>query len=511
MSEDGERPPNLSARTLGGLKWSYLASAGKALLSLLVVAILSRLLAPSDFGLFGIAWIFVALTDRFGQIGVGPALVQRATLTARHIEVGFTLSVTLGAGMTATLWLAAPLCGRLFDESLVAQLLRTMAVAFVIAGAGVAPAHMLRRTLRFKRLMVADLLTYGIGYGLTTLILAFQGFGVWALVWGEIMRRVVYTVIVICSAPQHLRLRLSAREAGALLSRGTGFSLMQVFDFIVRQGASFVIGRQLGPTVLGYYSRADRLMTLLRHYVTATLFEVLFPAMARRQLRLDRLGTIYLHGAELLSLVAVPVSVLLIVAAPELVAVLLGPQWDAVVTVLQVLALMIVFQACDFLNVMVVHALGAVYHGAPRQAVHAFLVVGGVWAGIRWGVSGAAAAIVGAQIASYLLMTPLALSRLGVRWRTLLRRQLPALWVGFWVTPALWLAAHQVRSLVLPAGIALLIEVLIVAAATAGALYFAPAYARLSCVPWVLRHVNFAALGAPGRWFRSGLIRMSAR
>ena len=77
MNSNDARETSLSARTLSGLGWSYLSTFIKALLSLLVLVVLARLLTPVDFGLQGIAWIFIALGARFGQAVVGPAVVQR--------------------------------------------------------------------------------------------------------------------------------------------------------------------------------------------------------------------------------------------------------------------------------------------------------------------------------------------------------------------------------------------------------------------------------------------------
>ena len=131
--------------------------------------------------------------------------------------------------------------------------------------------------------MVARILAYSVGYGLTAVVLAFQGFGVWSLVWGEIMHRVIYTTMLIRYSPRDLRPGWGLREAADLLSRGAGFSLARIFEFIAGLGGSFVIGRWLGAASLGYYTRTDRLILLPRSYVGISLSEVLFPAMAQRQ------------------------------------------------------------------------------------------------------------------------------------------------------------------------------------------------------------------------------------
>ena len=505
MNSNDERETSLSARTLGGIRWSYLATFGRALLSLLVLVVLARLLTPVDFGLQGIAWIFIALGARFAQAGIGPAVVQRYELTGRHIQVGFTLSVAGGVAMMAIIWLLAPFIGEFFNEPMVPRILQVLSVIFVINGVGVIPTHLLRRNFHFKQLMVASILAYLVGYGLTAVFLAFQGFGVWSLVWGEITHRVIHTMMVVLYSPQDLRLRWALREAVDLLSRGVGFSLVRFFEFIARHGGYFVIGRWLDATSLGYYTRADRLILLPRNYVSQSLFQVLFPAMAQRQQGIDRLATIYLHGIEVLSLVALPVSAMMFVSAPEIVSVILGGQWGPVVVLLQILAFTVLFQMCDILNVAAISAVGAVYRQAWRQGLHAFLVVGGAWFASRWGLGGVAISIVIAQVAAYLLMVQLTVSLLEVRWWGFLRCYLPALWTGTWVAVALWLTAGQVRAMALPVGLALFVEIFVWLATTIAAVYYAPSYARPLSVHWAITNVPFDVLGTPGNYMRKGL------
>ena len=496
---------SLSARTLSGLGWSYLATSIKALLSLLVLIILARLLTPVDYGLLGIAWIFIMLGARFGQAFIGPAIVQRSELTDRHIQVGFTLSVMIGIALAGIILLLAPIIGEFFNETTATRVLQALSIIFLINGIGNVPTHLLRRDLRFRELMVADVLAYSIGYGLTAIVLALQGYGVWSLVWGEIMHKVIHTIMVARYTHMHLYPRWALREATDLLSRGVGFSLARFFEFIARQGGYFVIGRWLGAASLGFYSRADRLILLPRNYVSQSLFHVLFPAMAQRQQGKERLADIYLHGSEILSLVALPVSALLFVGAPEIVSAILGGQWDPVVDLLRILAFAVLFQMCDILNIAAIGALGAVYRQAWRQGLHAFLVVGGAWYASRWGLEGVVIVIVGAQVIAYLLLTQLTVSLLNMRWRHLIRSCLPALWVGFWAAAALWLAAGQVRAMALPALSALIVEVLIWFTAATAALYFAPSCIRPLSLRWALGNVPFEVLGTLGSYLRTGL------
>ena len=278
-----------------------------------------------------------------------------------------------------------------------------------------------------------------------------------------------------------------------------------MFEFIARQGGYFIIGRWLGAASLGYYTRADRLILLPRNYVSQSLFEVLFPAMAQRQqgraVSLPSTCTVLRHWRWW----HCRLSVMVFVCAPEIVSVILGGQWDPVVVLLQILAFAVLFQMCDILNIAVIGALGAVYRQAWRQGLHAFLVVVGAWYASRWGLEGVAIAIVGAQVAAYLLLTQLTVSLLEVRPRQFLRCYLPALWAGAWATVVLWVIADQVRSMALPVGLTLFIEILAWLAAIIAALYYAPSFVRPVSIHWAMTNMPFEVLGTTGQYLRKGL------
>lgn len=510
LEASGGRPraTSLGVRTLSGFGWSSLTVVIKALLTFLVLVVLSRLLTPNDFGLVGMTWILVELATRFGQTGIGHALIQRHELTDRHLEIGFTFSTVLGGTVAGVIWLFAPRFGHLFDEPAVSSLLRVLSVTFVIGGVGVVPEHLLRRSLRFKQLMVADLLSYASGYGLTATVLAFRGFGVWSLVWAEITRVLIRTVTTSLYSPPPPRLRLAAREVTDFISHGAGYALTQVFDFIVRTGGYFVVGRLLGATALGYYTRADRIASLPFQYLGGNLFEVVFPAMAQRQQRIDLARTVHLHGVEMLALAVLPVSALVLLCAPEIVAVVLGGQWDETVPVLRILAIGIPFQTIGILNVAAIRASGAVSKETWRQAAHAFFVLFGAWLGSHWDLTGVAVALVGTQVVACLLMTQAASSILGLDPRRLLRCCLPALWSSGWTALVLWLATGQFQAWGLPAGVALSFEMLLWTIVIVATTYCAPPWARLRSLPWVLAHVPFDVMGTPGRYVRNGLGRL---
>ena len=125
---------SLTARTLAGLKWAGLAAAAQALLSLSILAVLSRLLTPADFGLLAIAMIFVTAAQVLGHRNIGSAIVRYPGLTDRHVAAGLALSAAAGVLLAAGVWGLAPAAARFFGEPVVAPVLKTLSLAIVIAG-----------------------------------------------------------------------------------------------------------------------------------------------------------------------------------------------------------------------------------------------------------------------------------------------------------------------------------------------------------------------------------------
>ena len=501
---------SLTGRTLSGLKWAGLSAAAQGVASLAILAVLSRLLTPADFGVMAMALVFVTAAQVLGHRSLGSAIVQRHELGDRHVAAALTLSSAAGVVLAGALWLLAPAIGRLLAEPAVAPALGALTLAIAISGPATVPEFLLRRQLRFRALAAAELLSQVLGYGLVAIALAAHGFGVWALVWGTVARQGVFAAAVLAAAPRLPRPGLARRETGEVLRAGAGFSSIAFFDLVARQGSRLVVGRLLGAASLGHYTRATALAVFAGH-PGQIVTRVLFPAMAQRQHRTDRLGAVYLHGSECLALLALPASLMLAVSAPEIVAVVLGAQWDAAVPVLQVLGAGAAFRIGGLLNTPVTRAMGALRRVTWRVAVYAGLLLAGIAAGSRWGLPGVAAAAVLAFAVSWAMMTQLALSLLGLEWRDLLGRLLPALWAGAWAAPALWLTAILVRDAGLPAAAALAAQSAVCLLAAALAVLCAPRFARPAFPAWALAQLPFDTMGRPGRWLRFALTLLAHR
>ena len=439
------RRPSLTKQTVSGLLWTFYGKGAYALLQIAILAILARLVSPGDFGVVSAALIVIALSTIVSQVGVGPALVQRGALERRHIDSAFLASLVLGLGLGAAVWVGAPLAARFFRIGDVTAVLRGLAWLFPLQGLAAVAESLVKRELRFRWLANVDVISYGAGYGLVGIPAALLGMGVWALVAGQLAHNVFKTGLLLYGKPPHLRGRLELAALRDLMYFGGGFTVAKIANQVALQGDYLVVGRYLGATELGYYGRAYNLMSAPASGIGTVLDAVLFPVMARVQHEPQRLTVAYRRGMALITLGVLPPSVALLLLAPEVVHVVLGPRWAPMIVAFQILAAGMMFRTGSKLGDSLTRATGAVYQRAWRQIVYAILIVGGAIGGQRWGIVGVAWFVLGALAVNYLLMAQLSLGEAAMPWSVFWRAHLPAARIAVLCAPLVWGVATLLR------------------------------------------------------------------
>jgi PST family polysaccharide transporter len=213
-----------------------------------------------------------------------------------------------------------------------------------------------------------------------------------------------------------------------------------------QQGDNLIVGRWLGPAVLGIYGRAYSLMVLPATVFGKIVNRVLFPVMAQVQDEPDRLAGAYERALAVVGLVSLPVSAFLWVVAPEFIPVLLGPAWSAVVLPFRLFTFGLLFRMSSKISDACTKAAGAVYSRAVIQGVYAILVILGALIGQRWGVGGVAVAVSIAMGINWLAMAWLGRSVTGLSWIRFVNAHAPAALLAAVVGAATLAAAQAARA-----------------------------------------------------------------
>jgi PST family polysaccharide transporter len=446
--------------------WTFSGTGVQVAVQLVAIMALARLLTPTEFGLMAAATVIIGCSQIVSQVGVGPAIIQRRELDPVHIRVGVTLSAALGLLLGLIVWFGSPVIAEFYRMPELEPVLRAITVLFPLDGLNTVAKAILTRELRFRLYIALDVTAYVLGYALVGVVLAWLGFGVWALVWANIAQLGVRTLIMYVATRHSLRPSLDFRAGRELLSFGFGHSMAQIGTLLSQQGDNFVVGRWLGPTALGVYGRAYNLMVMPASAFGRIINRVLFPVMSQVQDERQRLANAYERALATVAFIALPLSGFLWVVAPEFINLVLGPGWGEVVVPFRLFSISLLFRMSSKISDACTKAAGAVYTRAVLQYAYAAMVVVGAIIGQRWGVGGVAVAVSVAMGVNWQNMAWLGRRVTGLSWWRFTVAQLPAAMLTVVMAGAAAVAAYPLRGGHLP-GVSILAGAALAALASA--------------------------------------------
>lgn len=346
-----------------GIAWSiftFAVTKGLALVSLLV---LTRLLAPSQFGVVAAVTAVLSLIELTTDLGMGQAIIyEQEEGIGERVEVAFTINIALTVALTLAALLAAPLIASFFHASDHVGLFRLAALDIFFTGLGGVHDGLLLRDLRWSSRIVTQVVGAIVRAGVGVL-LAVLGFGAASLVWGMLAGTAAWTASLWWYTGFTPTLRFNRAIAASIIPYGVGASLLQGLAQITTQADVAVVGRVLGQRALGLYAVAFRLPSLLLENIANQVSLVAFPALSRKRV-MDSAGVSAATGrlVRYQSLYALPLAVGLAAQARPIVEVVFSAKWRDASGVFAAVSVMSGISASGF-------ALGDAFKALGRQRV----------------------------------------------------------------------------------------------------------------------------------------------
>lgn len=388
----------LREKTLKAVLWATIQHGGGHFIAFLVFLVLARLLSPRDFGVVAMANVFVALVQSVSGQGLASAVIQAGHLSKEQLDSAFWGSVGTGVVSAAVAVAAAGYIAELMAEPSVPPLVRALAPLLVLLPLQRMPEALLKRELEFKVVALRRILSITLS-GSVAICLAYFGAGAWSLVAHQLVAQTANVAILWGASGWRPRLSFSWQAYRSLLPYGLNVSGYSLLNFVYRGADEMVVGYLLGPVVLGFYNVAHRILRLLNMVLVDTVAQVAFPLFSRLQSERARLVRAFLEASELAGLWATPAFLLFCMLAPELVPLVLGEQWTASVSILQILVLGGVLRAFAFANYPLLAAVGKPGWRLHIHLLRAVLTLGGVALLGRMGIEVVASAVVVVSLA----------------------------------------------------------------------------------------------------------------
>jgi O-antigen/teichoic acid export membrane protein len=389
-----KRTAVISALWAAGAAWALRG------ISALVFLVLARLVDPSAFGLVALAAVYVLTTQTISDQGLATALIQRDSIEDAHKDSAFWANLTVGLLLALLTFVLADPISRLYGEPRLAPILRWFAISPVLAALSIVQQALLSRSLRFRELALRQLVGALAG-GATGIAMAYAGMGVWALVAQHITNQTVSVIVLWSVTSWRPRFAFSWRHFRELFNFGFNVLAANIVRAIGFQADRLILGYFLGATALGYYSVAQRLLSILTDFVAGSAERIVVPLFARIQGEKERVNRGLMTAQRILTLVTVPAFVGLAATAPVLVPVLLGAKWQPSVLSTQILAAASLGFCLSFFFGQVLTALGRPGLRLGVVVAQAISLCAVCFIAVRFGLAGVSLAVMLNQVLFY--------------------------------------------------------------------------------------------------------------
>lgn len=366
----------------GAMKWTSQALTWTSML------VMARLLTPSDYGLVGMATVYLGFVSILTEFGLGASILALQDLTTREIAQLNGVALCMGVvGMTLTCAAAIPL-GVFFRAPELPWVVVALSTTFLLSSLKTIPSTLLQKEMRFRALAIYEA-GYAVLFATANVVYALLGFRYWALVLGGITAHFISAIAINLFAPHPWA--FPRRQELARTLRFSGDVLWSRMAWYVYSNADFAVaGRMLGKSALGAYTFAWSIASMPVEKVTSLVSRVTPSIFSRLQHDNAALRRLLLNVTEGLVFLTLPATMGLAAVAPEFVLVALGNQWQGAIAPLRILALYTTIRSVVTLLPQILLAKHDTAFLRKNGIATACVLPLGFLIGSRWGAAGIA-------------------------------------------------------------------------------------------------------------------------
>lgn len=386
----------LRQKTFTGVRWTTFSSVGRSAMKLGQIVILTRLLSPSDFGLYALILALVSFLQIFADGGVSNAIIHYERISAKQLSSLFWLNVSISAGLGIGVASISTLVADWYKEPMLRNLLFASAASVVAGSFGQQLRVSAQKELRFSELAQVELGAASMEF-IVAVALAYYGAGVYSLAAGGLLASMTASVLawILLARGWRPQWRMRLGEIEPFLKYG-GYMIGNNLATAFNNQIDVLLGsRLIGAQALGLYNVPKTLSLNIQMVINPIVTQVGLPVMARAQNDPALLRRLYLQTIRMTASVNFPAYVTMIFYAQEIVNLMLGAKWHSSALLLQILA-------CWGLLRSVGNPVGSLLFSTGRAALafkwnlSLLLFIGPtIWLGSQYGVHGIAIAMAG--------------------------------------------------------------------------------------------------------------------
>lgn len=348
---------SLKQKTINGLLWSFLDNFIVHGVNFIAGIVLARLLSPREFGLVGMVTIFIALGQSFVDSGFGQALIRKKDCTQSDYSTIFIFNVIVGICWYILIIVFSPIISAFFNEPELIAILPVLGIGVILNAASIIHIVQLTKRIDFKLQTKISVFSSFIS-GISALIIAVNGFGVWSLVWMTLVKYSVNLVLLWFWNGWRPSLIFDNHFFKEMYGFGSRLLISGLIDTAYRNAYLAVIGKYYSASDLGYYSRADQFSQVFSSNISSVVQRVSYPVLSSVKEDDKKLKAGYQQLIKSTMLISFVLMIGLAAAAKPLILALIGEKWMQSVEYLQLLCFVGMFYPLHALNLNILNVKG---------------------------------------------------------------------------------------------------------------------------------------------------------
>jgi len=348
---------NTKTKIITSLIWRFMERGGTYGIQFIVQIVLARLLMPEDYGLVALVTIFITIANVFVQKGFNTALIQKKEVDEVDYASVFYISLIVSGILYVLLFFSAPYISTFYNRPQLTPVFRVLTITLFFGAFHSIQNAVIARNMQFKKLFFSSVGAIIIS-GTIGILMAYMGYGVWALVAQQLFSKLTITTILWFTVEWRPKWQFSFHRIKGLFSYGWKILLSSLIYHLYMDIRGLIIGKMYSPVMLGYFNRGKQFPQFIITNVNDSIQSVMFPVLSAKQDDKQRVKQMVRRSIVTSSFVLFPMMIGLVVIAEPLVRILLTEKWLPAVPFLQIFCFSYALWPLHTSNLQSISALG---------------------------------------------------------------------------------------------------------------------------------------------------------
>ncbi|MBI9061390.1 MAG: lipopolysaccharide biosynthesis protein [Marinilabiliaceae bacterium] len=348
---------NFKKKSINAIKWSFIDKLFKRGSKFLVAVILARLLVPADFGLLAMAMVFLGIGNIFADFGLGQAIIQADNVSDKQCSTIFFINLATGFAFVAIFVSISGLIADFYGDDRLENIVKVISFSYLLNSVNLVQNMRFYRRLDFKTMTLMSVIS-DVASGIFGIVLAYQGYGVWSLVFQRLSRTGLYTILIWSKSRWIPQLYFNFREIKDMFNFGVSMLGIGVLGEIFNYLDTILMGKFLSASFLGLFDRGKSFPTFMKNTFILPITRPLFPIFSKVKQEKDKLRKTSFSVLRNLDPLLFLGFGLMAVFSEEIILIVLNEKWLEAVPYLRIFAFATAFASIYTVSTSLYKALG---------------------------------------------------------------------------------------------------------------------------------------------------------